>query len=425
MLNGRQVSDETLEEQATVNTSMDRGLAAVHAVVIGGSIAGLTAARMLAGSFEHVTIVERDQLPQDVEFRAGAPQARHAHMLLPRGQAILEQQFPGVTDELVQNGAVAMHPSRDVLVFEHGDWSRPPSPSPSGQISLACSRPLLEHVVLSRLKKDPHVQILAGTEVLGLKADEQTRRVQGVTVRERGGSASVRELPASLVLDASGRASRAPQWLRELDFCPPQEWTINAFVGYTTRLYRYPKNFSADWKALHVRLSPPDHTRGGLIIPLEGDRWQVALVGIARDHPPTDDEGFMAFAQSMATPALYEAIAAAEPLTSPYGYRHTANRLRRYDRLPCYLEGFLVCGDAACTLNPVYALGMTAAVAGGPVLQRALAQYAGNETLDGLAETFQRELGRALTPYWRLATRHDWDWPITEVDDNELYEELE
>ncbi len=378
MLNGRQRFDEAPEEQATVTTGMVRGLDAVHAVVIGGSIAGLTAARMLADSFERVTIVERDQLPQNLEFRAGAPQARHAHMLLPRGQAILEQQFPGLTEELVQSGAVAVHPSRDVLVFEDGDWYHPPSPS--GQLSLACSRPLLENAVRNRLKKDPRVQILEGTEVLGLKADPQTRRVQGATVRERGGSASVQELPASLVLDASGRASRAPQWLRQLDFCPPQEWTINAFVGYTTRLYRYPKDFTTDWKALHVRLSPPDHTRGGLIVPLEGDRWQVALVGIARDHPPTDDEGFMAFAQSLATPALYEAIAAAEPLTSPYGYRHTANRLRRYDRLPCYLEGFLVCGDAACTLNPVYALGMTAAVAGGPVLQRALAQYAGYDT---------------------------------------------
>lgn len=424
MLNKRETATERRDERAPQATASDRSPAAVHAVVIGGSIAGLTAARMLAGSFERVTIVERDRLPQGLEFRAGAPQARHAHMLLPRGQAILEEQFPGLTEELVQDGAVAVHPSRDVLVFEDGDWYHPPSPS--GQLSLACSRPLLEHVVRRRLKKDSRVQILESTEVLGLKADAQTRRVQGVTVRERGGSPTVQELEASLVLDASGRASRAPQWLRKLDFCPPQEWTIDAFVGYTTRLYRRPKEFAADWKALHVRLSPPDHTRGGLIVPLEDDRWQVALVGIARDHPPTDDEGFRAFARSLPTPLLYEAIAAAQPLTSAYGFRHTANRLRRYDRLPCYLEGFLVCGDAACTLNPVYALGMTAAVAGGPVLQRVLERFAGNESLDGLAATFQRELDRALTPYWRLATRSDWDWPITEIEDNELFlEELE
>lgn len=423
MLNGRQTFTETPDERAAQTAGMDRGPSPAQAVVIGGSIAGLTAARMLAGAFDSVTIVERDHLPQSLEFRAGAPQARHAHMLLPRGQAILEQQFPGLTDELIDSGAVAVHPSGDVLVFEDGDWYRPPAPS--GQISLACSRPLLEDVVRRRLKNDPRVQILEGTEALGLRADAQSRHVQGVTVRARGAAASVRELPASLVLDASGRASRAPQWLRELDFCPPQEWTINAFVGYTTRLYRRPKNFAQGWKALHVRLSPPDHTRGGLIIPLEGERWQVALVGIARDHPPTDEDGFMAYARSLPTSRLYEAIAAAEPLTSPYGYRHTANRLRRYDRLPCYLEGFLICGDAACTLNPVYALGMTAAVAGGPALERALQQYTGSNNLDGLAATFQRELGRAITPYWRLATRNDWDWPITEIEDNELFGELE
>src|SRR5690606_11694627 len=135
--------------------------------------------------------------------------------------ANLEQQFPGLTEALVQRGAVAVHPSRDVLVFEDGDWYHPPSLS--DQLSLARSRPLLEHAVRDHLKRNPRVEILLGTEVLSLKVDAPTRRVQGVTARRRGAAASVEELPASLVLDASGRASRAPQWLRQLDFCPPQE----------------------------------------------------------------------------------------------------------------------------------------------------------------------------------------------------------
>lgn len=395
-----------------------------HAVVIGGSIAGLAAARVLADYFGRVTIVERDQFAEeDVTFRSGTPQARHAHMLLPRGQMILEQQFPGLTDELLRQGAAEMHPAHDVLVFEDGEWIRPPAGP--GQISLSCSRPLLENVVRERLRGHSRVTLMEGFEALNLIAEPAQRRVRGLRVRPRGAPHEAQDLAASVVLDASGRASRAPQWLQAMDFCPPQEWTINAFVGYTTRLYQRPKDFSASWKALHVRLSPPDHTRGGLILPLEGDRWQVALVGIARDHPPTDEEGFEAFARSLPTPRLYEAISAAEPLTSPYGFRHTANRMRRYDRMPCYLEGFLVSGDAACTLNPVYALGMTAAVAAGPALERALQQYAASDTLDGLAATFQRELNQALHPYWRLATRNDWDWPITEIDDNELFLEAE
>ena len=94
-----------------------------------------------------------------------------------------------------------------------------------------------------------------------------------------------------------------------------------------------------------------------MIIPIEGDRWHVTLIGMAGDYPPTSEAGFLAFAQSLPTPQLYEAISAAEPLTEPSGYRRTENRVRHYERLPRYLEGLLVCGDAAYTLNPVYAQG--------------------------------------------------------------------
>jgi len=394
-----------------------------HAVVIGGSIAGLTAARVLADYFNRVTIVERDHFPGDVEFRHGAPQARHAHMLLPRGLIILEQQFPGLTADLLQSGAVAIRPGRDVLVFNDRDWDA--LREKPDQLSLASSRPLLEYIVRRHLVRHSHVQILEGMEVTGLQMDQQRRRVRGVELRSRNAATRQQQLAASVVLDASGRGSRAPQWLQQMDFCPPQEWTVNAFVGYTTRLYRRPPDFDESWKALHVRLSPPDHTRGGLIVPLEGGRWQVALVGIARDHPPTDEDGFLAFARSLPTSRLYEAIVAAEPLTRPFGYRHTANRMRRFDRMRCYLEGFLVGGDAAYTLNPVYALGMTAAVAAAPALEYALQQHAGWGNVDGLSATFQRQLDRAIAPYWRLATRNDWNWPETEIEDNELFEEME
>ena len=71
-----------------------------HAVVIGSSFAGLTAARVLSDYFNQVTIIDRDGSLDPIEFRRGAPQTRHAHRLPPRGQMILEQQFPGLVDEL-------------------------------------------------------------------------------------------------------------------------------------------------------------------------------------------------------------------------------------------------------------------------------------------------------------------------------------
>ena len=77
-----------------------------HAVVAGGSVAGLLATRALADHFERVTLIERDVLPNNFERRKGVPQGRHVHILLMRGQSIMEEFFPGLADELCTAGAV-------------------------------------------------------------------------------------------------------------------------------------------------------------------------------------------------------------------------------------------------------------------------------------------------------------------------------
>jgi flavin-dependent dehydrogenase len=93
---------------------------------------------------------------------------------------------------------------------------------------------------------------------------------------------------------------------------------------------------------------------------VEGGLWTAVLIGTGGDYPPTDPEEFVAFAASLHSPAIHDAIKDAEPASPVYGYRRTANRLRHYERkrLP---GNFLVAGDAACVLNPSYGQGMTAA----------------------------------------------------------------
>jgi 2-polyprenyl-6-methoxyphenol hydroxylase-like FAD-dependent oxidoreductase len=93
------------------------------------------------------------------------------------------------------------------------------------------------------------------------------------------------------------------------------------------------------------------------------------------------------------------------------------NRMRYYEGLPRYLEGFLVAGDAVYTLNPVYALGMTAAAMGGLALDRSLKAQRRQRTagdVAGLARRFQAELARTIAPIWALATREDRRWPATQ-----------
>lgn len=159
-----------------------------HAIVIGGSVAGLITARVLADHFARVTIIERDRLPETAEFRRGAPQARHAHTLQRRGQAILEELFPGLTDELVAAGAIAIDPSADLLIYTAGDWRTPRHGN--GIASLAVSRPLLESTIYRRVVNHPQVAVIRGQDVVGLLVDERGEWVAGVQLHGHGESAA-------------------------------------------------------------------------------------------------------------------------------------------------------------------------------------------------------------------------------------------
>ncbi|MBE7473932.1 MAG: 2-polyprenyl-6-methoxyphenol hydroxylase-like oxidoreductase [Anaerolineales bacterium] len=378
-----------------------------HAIVIGSSIAGLAAARVLSDHFARVTVIERDRLPATPDFRRGAPQGRHAHLLLPPGQAILEQLFPGLNTALLAAGATFINSGPETTFFLDGAWH-------DDLTCLSCSRPLLEDAVYRRVTARPGVRILQGYDVLRLDVDSRRRYVTGVSLRRRGDSAEARLL-ADLVVDTSGRSSRAPQWLAQLGYTPPRETIINPFTGYTTRIYRRPTNFDQNWQLLRVRRTPPDGTRGGLISPIEGNRWYVTLIGMSRDFPPTDEAGFMAFARSLPSPRMVEAMQAAEPLSGIYGFRNTENRLRHYEELPRYLEGFLVAGDAVCAVSPVHAQGMTSALLGLEGLADCLVEQRHRGNLNGLAKSFQQRLRQATDNVWQLITDDDLRWPATIV----------
>jgi 2-polyprenyl-6-methoxyphenol hydroxylase-like FAD-dependent oxidoreductase len=402
--------------------SSNMRLLAQEAVVIGGSIAGLTAARVLADYVAHLTIIDRDHVNDTSRYRQGVPQSRHAHTLPPHGQEIMERLFPGLLDEMAAQGAVLIDPGRENPYYEDGRWRM--KKSRQTHLAISSSRPLLENIIYRRVASLPNVEVINGLEVVSLQADRSSMRVAGVNVRRRGaGSLQVETLPADLVLDASGRSSQAPHWLAELDLQPPEEWRINSFVGYATREYLKPEGFEADWKALYVLPTPPDSTRGGVIQPVEGNRWFVSLMGEEGDYPPTDVDGFMDFARSLPTPRIYEAIRDARPLSAPQGYRRTENRVRRYDQLPHYLEGFFVIGDAVFAMNPIFAMGMTAAADGALVLERSLQDWLDKPALDGMAKIFQKRLAKEVGRIWKMTVSKEWEWEKVTLEDNteEIY----
>ena len=136
-----------------------------HAVVLGGSLAGLLAARVLADHFEHVTLIERDVYTDNCETRRGIPQANHVHGLLVRGRQIIEELFPGVQDEMIAAGAPVVDMANEIAWFTRAGWG---VRFPSEFKVLAFTRPLLDLHVRRRLSQNPRIEILDNTDVLRL-----------------------------------------------------------------------------------------------------------------------------------------------------------------------------------------------------------------------------------------------------------------
>jgi 2-polyprenyl-6-methoxyphenol hydroxylase-like FAD-dependent oxidoreductase len=377
-------------------------------VVVGGGVAGLWTARVLVDHFERVTVVERDRYPAEPGPRDGAPQACHVHVLMTRGHRILDALFPGLDAELAARGVPAIDWGYDCLTY-FGGLGTPRVRT--GLVTRPCSRDLLEWTMRSRLRADPRIRFVEAHRATGLVS--AAGAVTGVRLRPAGSAESA--LAADLVVDASGRGSRAPAWLAELGYVPPPETAIDAGLGYASRIYRRPAGHTA-WRALFMSGQAPLLPRGGVIYPIEDDRWLVTLAGTAGDVPPIDEDGFRAFARSLAAPALYQAIRDAEPLSPIRGYRRTENRRRHFERMPRWPDGFVVLGDAACAFNPVYGQGMTASALSAMALADCLRRAPHREGLAGLPWRFQRELARVLAAPWLLATGEDFRWPSTAGD---------
>lgn len=379
-----------------------------HAIVIGGSMAGMLAARVLSDHFDRVTLIERDRYPETPEFRSGVPQARHIHVLLVRGMRILERLFPGLDSELDAAGATPVQFGTPSV-----EYRTPIGWAPrfdSSLVTRCSSRILLDWCVHERVAHNPKVTILENHEVNRLLLDDSHTRVIGVQAQGRHGTREEQTLYADLVVDASGRSSSTPKWLADLGYPAPEETLVNSFVGYATRWYNVPANFSHPWKVVIIQGIPHVNPRGAGIFMVEGNRMLVTVTGVNKDYPPTDDAGFLEFARSLPDPLVYDAIKDAEPISPVYGYQRTTNRWLHYEHLDRMPANFVVVGDAVCGFNPVYGQGMSVSAMGAEALDAWLTTAQG--TFDG--RTFQKKLATINETPWLLATGEDFRYPGTE-----------
>ena len=379
------------------------------AVVLGSGLAGMFAAAALARHAERVVVVERDRLPDGAEWRRGVPQARHAHNLMMAGHTAMASLFPGIQEELVAAGMVRVRMPQDMWLMTPGGWM---PRFPTSLVMLTSSRDLIDSVVRRRVAADDRIETRQETEVLGLLATPDGAAVRGVTVRPRGGDAY--ELPADFVVDATGRTSRAPEWLAALGFPAPPEQVVDARTAYSTCVFDPPPGHDADWRCLLLQASP-DNPRQGILNPIENGRWMVSLAALGGSRPPTDHAGFLDYCRLLRGPQLYDVLKEATPVGPVHASGRTENRRRFYEKLPRWPDRFLAVGDGVSALNPSYGQGMSVAAPTAVALEAALARAG---TLEGLAGRLRSVVARAVSPAWQLATTADsaYPWSIGRLD---------
>ena len=380
----------------------DRTGPARSAIVCGGGLAGVLTARALA---EHaqVTVVERDVLPEGPEQRRGVPQARHVHLLWSGGARAIEELAPGTIAKLRAHGARQVPVPRDLVALSPRGWI------PRGTESchmILCSRPLLDFVVRQQVLAHPRITVVEEAAVLGLTGDR--RAVTGVRIRRTDGTED--RLTADLVIDTTGRGSRASVWLEELGLPAPAQRIIDPGVVYASRLFQAPERARNGFPAVVIQPDPRAEGPGqsGAIIPIENGHWLVTLSGTREGQPTGDAEDFIPFALGLRHPVIGRLLADATPLSDVTVTRSTANRRTYYERTRHLPEGFAAVGDALATYNPVYGHGMSVAAQSAVVLRDVIARYGWKP---GLARRIRKAVARPAGAAWDLAVDQDVFYP--------------
>ncbi|MFV2013450.1 MULTISPECIES: FAD-dependent oxidoreductase [unclassified Micromonospora] len=373
-----------------------------RALVLGGSYAGLFAARVLTEQYDEVLIVDRDKLVGVRGPRRGRPQGKQINAMHVRGLQVTEELFPGIIDSLIADGCPTGDYAGSCRWYFNG---KPLVREDIGYIAVPATAPLMERHLRERVEQLPRVRFVERRDVVGLLATPDGSRITGARLRDLDSNRD-EEIKAELVIDATGRGSRTPVMLTELGYERVPEDRIKINLGYVTQHYELDDDpWNGDLAIIPVAF--PGSPRGAIFTQTDHGKVELTTYGLLGDHPPTDQKGFYDFIRSLAVPDIADALKSARPIDEPVAFHYPVTLRRRYERMSRLPAGLLVAGDAVTSFNPVYAQGMTVAAVAALTLRKHLSPHGEPDPLG-----YFRDLAReCIDAPWEMTTTVDLSFP--------------
>lgn len=367
-----------------------------HAVVIGSSVAGLCAAKLLSEYYERITLYERDPLPDRPVNRSAIPQGDHVHLLMARGAEELEKVFPGLLAAMTAEGVPVVQNQPESIHFTAGGHVLGTGRTlESNFTAYVPSRAQLEFQIRARVIALPTVDIVQ-RGVTEPVFDAATGRVTGVVLDDG------EVVTADLVVDASGRGSRLPTWLQQWGFGKPREDSVKIGVTYASQRVRIPAGLMAEKMVLVS--APHDRPLGMGMLFHEDGIWTVTAFGVAKAEPPHDFAGICDLADKVLPPHISVALRAGDPVGEMNFHRYPTSRWRRYDKMDRLPAGIFPFGDAVASLNPTFGQGVTMTALQAANLREALA----HDSHDFITR-LNRRTARTTLPVWLMNSVADFE----------------
>ncbi len=370
-------------------------------IVVGGGLIGLATALLLDKQGHEVTVLERDPAPPpgtaagawDSWERGGVMQFRQAHYLHAGGWQVIQARLPEVARALAAAGAAAFNP---VSLMPPGITDRAPRPGDERFGTLNARRPVLEHAMATAASG--RIDVRRGVLVTGLLSG-RPGHVTGVRLQ------SGPELRADLVIDAAGRRSPLPAWLRAIGAGRPAEEAEDSGFTYYTRFFR----------ARHGEQPPP--LRAGnltafdcysiLTLPSDARTWSVTVYITSGDRAlkALRDEGSWARLLA-ACPRHAHLVDGQAPITGVLPVSGIADRRRTLvaDGTPA-ATGILAVGDSWACTNPSLGRGVTLGLRHAEITAEAVGEHLGDPL--ALALAHDRLTTERLLPWYRLTAQAD------------------